>query len=149
MSAHAISSESSGQTRSIGRWAELPCSPASSAMRVTGVLSRDALIATTAGVTPTVCLLLEFSPEYGLPYVANVSISSAAADQIAAGALALQMRRGSVVSVAARGLDLRMDHDHAVLLLKEAHTVWFFGEPRTTTVVDDASQPGLFESASH
>jgi hypothetical protein len=138
-----------GTTSAIGRQHAAPMPPAASALRVTGTLTSAARIGTTSGATPTVLLMLDFSPARGLPYIASVKLGTSPADHAATEGMLRDMRAGTVVSVAAAALELQMDHGHAALRLVDAHTVWVLQDPIDSQPEADPTQPGLFAPAQH
>jgi hypothetical protein len=120
-----------------------------SSLRVTGTLSSDARLGYTSGHQPEALLMLQFSPARGLPYYANVKLGHNPSDHIYAEQMVQHMRAGTVVSVAAAALELRMDHSHATLRLIDAHSVWVFEPETKTPPKDNGAQPALFSPSQH
>lgn len=94
-----------------------------SRVRVTGVLTRDADLATTIGRTPGAVLILDFAPPQGLPYHASVDLGTELADHMQAQAALPYLRIGALVSVAGDALALRTDHGHAALRIVGARAL--------------------------
>ncbi len=138
-----------GSAATISHQHPAPMHHAASPLRVTGTLTSAARVGTTSGTTPTVLLMLDFSPARGLPYIATVKLGASPADHAAAEGMLRDMRAGTVVSVAAAALELQMDHGHAALRLVDAHTVWVLQDPVDPQPEADPNQPGLFAPAQH
>jgi len=86
-------------------------------VRVTGVLTQDAELRFTAGEAPRALLFLQVQQPSGLPYEVRQDCGCEPACLIAAKGKQRILRRGSVVTVYARGITPRIDHGHAVLKL--------------------------------
>lgn len=100
------------------------------AVRVTGALTEDAMLATGTGGRMVLCLHLQ--PEHGLAYVATVDLGDDPTDHMHAEELLPAMRTGAVLSVAARSLALRTDHHQAVLRLVEPSAVLILPKPTSS-----------------
>lgn len=107
------------------------------ALRVSGTLSEDAMLATGTGAH--MVLRLRLQPEHGLPYLATVDLGTDLADHMHAEMLLPHLRAGAVVSVAARALDLRTDRRRAALRLVDPQAVLILELP--VVVVPEPSQP--------
>lgn len=97
--------------------------PQLSPLRVTGRLVGDARLLHSTSTAPHLFLWARLQPSHGLQYDCRADLGTDVADHMAAEALLPHLRTGAVVSAAAEGLDLRMDHGHAVLRLVNPHSV--------------------------
>lgn len=102
-------------------------------VRVTGVLTTDALMYPTLGTPPRAFLLLKLQPAAGLPYEARVDLGDDITDHMHAEAELPGMRAGALVSVAGDALEYRGDHGHAVLRVVHARHAVVFSNPITPT----------------
>ena len=107
-------------------------------LRVTGRLVEDARLVPSTGTPPHLFLWARFQPTHGLPYECRADLGTDLADHMAAEALLPHLRTGAVISAAAEGLDLRMDHGHALLRLVNPHSVLLLQDP---TPAAQAAQP--------
>lgn len=107
--------------------------PACDQLRIAGHLADDAQLLHSTGAQPVALLRMRVQPAQGLPYLATVPLGTDVADHMAAEAMLPALRRGAVVSVAARALSLRTDHGHAALRLEQPHSVVVFSNPHPTT----------------
>jgi len=80
-----------------------------SQVRVTGLLTRDADLATTTGNPPGALLILAFAPPHGLAYHARMHLGTDVADRMQAEAALPYLRTGALVSVAGDALEIPLD----------------------------------------
>ena len=88
-------------------------------VRITGVLARQAELRMTTGAPPHGILFLDIESGAGLPFEARQDVGTDPCAITAAAAKQHQLRRGSTVTVYARGITPRTDHGAAVLRLQD------------------------------
>lgn len=84
-------------------------------VRVSGVLTADAQLAPTMGAEPHTLLCIDLQPPVGLAYHARIDLGPDPTERMLAEGHLPYLRRGALVSVAGKALELRIDHGHAVL----------------------------------
>lgn len=94
-------------------------------LHVTGTLADDAVLGFSAGADENRPAVLSFTiqPAKGLPYFVRQVIGTDVSAQIAARAKVREMRRGTVVTVYAKGCRFQSDHDQAGLRLLDVSDV--------------------------
>lgn len=92
-------------------------------VRVCGLLTADAQLATTTGAAPHGVLSLAFAPDNGLPYLARLDLGTNPLDHMQCEGHLPYLRAGALVSVAGHALELRTDHGHAALRVVNAHAL--------------------------
>lgn len=86
-------------------------------VRITGVLARQAELRMSTGDQPHGFLFLHIEADAGFPFEARQDVGADPCAITAAAAKQRLLRRGSTVTVYARGISPRTDHHCAVLLL--------------------------------
>ena len=86
-------------------------------VRITGTLARQAELRMSTGAQPHGFLFLHIESGAGLPFEARQDVGTDPCAITAAATKQHQLRRGSTVTVYARGITPRTDHHQAVLML--------------------------------
>jgi hypothetical protein len=125
MTAGAIPPKVAARAADLARQAEL------ASVRVTGVLASHARLFTSPG--GAAFIHMDLQPAHGMPYRARIDLGTDPATHLLATDDLPHLRAGVLVSVKGDGLELRQDHDKAVLRIVGARDAVAFEAAHSPT----------------